>query len=72
MPHEDNWVLFFFANDKENAINTCQSQDRLEQLEASVGLHKCEHSGKLQQTEISTDGMGCKARLSWSPYTSGW
>lgn len=49
------------TNDKENALNTCQTQDRLKQLELSVGLYKCEHSEKLQKAEIPTTGMVCEA-----------
>ena len=37
----------------QNDLNTCQSQGNLEQLEASVGPHKCEGNGTLQNLKYS-------------------
>lgn len=59
MHYEDNKALTF-ANGKENALNTCQSQDRLKLLEISVRLRECEHT-KLQMTTHLHTHLGSRA-----------
>lgn len=59
MHYEDNKALTF-ENGKENAFNTCQSQDRLKLLKISVRLHEYEHT-ELQMTTHLHSHLGNRA-----------